>query len=377
MSKKFVYGVPVSDYNFTGREEESKRLMMDFKSGINVILMSPRRYGKTSLVKHVCQQLKDEGNIITVYTDIFGCKTEYEIYNKLAVAVLQQTASHLEQWIEEAKDFIYRLTPKLSFNADVNSEFSVSLGITPETHTPEQILSLAETIAMKKGKHIVVCIDEFQQVGELANSKQIQATMRSVWQHCQHTSYCLFGSKHHLMGSMFLNKSMPFFQFGDLMALKKIPTETWTQYIVSHFADGNRTISTTQAEMICNLVDNYSAYVQQLSWLIFSQTDEGEVVTDELIQLGFNDLLSTCDILYMQIVESLSEYQMNFLRAIVSGVKRDLGRTEIRNQYKLGSYSNIARLKSALIEKDLIESNLKTLHITDPVFAKWFERKMM
>ena len=79
--KKFVFGVPVTDYNFTGREEESRRLLADFNGGINVILMSPRRIGKTSLVKHVIEKINHE-NILVVYMDIFGCKTEYDIYNK-------------------------------------------------------------------------------------------------------------------------------------------------------------------------------------------------------------------------------------------------------------------------------------------------------
>ena len=70
MCKKFVYGVAVSDYNFIGRERETKRLLDNFKGGINVILMSPRRLGKTSLVKHVCNKLDDK-DIITVYLDIF------------------------------------------------------------------------------------------------------------------------------------------------------------------------------------------------------------------------------------------------------------------------------------------------------------------
>ena len=141
--KSFVYGVPVSGYNFTGREEETRRLLADFQGGINVILMSPRRLGKTSLVKHTLQQV-DREQILVVYVDIFGCKSEYEIYNKLASAILQQTASQRQLWLEEAKDFIYRLSPKISISPDPYSEYSVSLGITPKTHTPEEILSLPE-----------------------------------------------------------------------------------------------------------------------------------------------------------------------------------------------------------------------------------------
>ena len=376
MCKKFVYGVAVSDYNFIGRERETKRLLDNFKGGINVILMSPRRLGKTSLVKHVCNKLDDK-DIITVYLDIFGCKSEYDFYNKLATEVLKQTASKHELWFEEAKEFLYRLTPKISFSPEPNSDFSISLGITPKTHTPEEVLQMAETIAIKRKKRIVICIDEFQQIGEMANGKQIQARLRTVWQHQKHVSYCLFGSKHHLMSSIFLHRSMPFFQFGDTISLNKIATEDWVEYIVSHFADGKRTISHALAEEICKFTENYSAYVQQLAWLVFTLKEEGETVTEDDVRQAKNDLLATNDILFMQMIEPLSEFQLNFLRAIALGIKKDFGLSEVREEYNLGSYSNITRLKTALLERDLIEKQNTGLVITDPIFAKWLKRKIM
>lgn len=376
MCKKFVYGVAVSDYNFIGRERETKRLLDNFKGGINVILMSPRRLGKTSLVKHVCNKL-DNKDIITVYLDIFGCKSEYDFYNKLTAEVLKQTASKSELWFEEAKEFLYRLTPKISFSPEPNSDFSISLGITPKTHTPEEVLQMAETIAIKRKKRIVICIDEFQQIGEMANGKQIQARLRTVWQHQKHVSYCLFGSKHHLMSSIFLHRSMPFFQFGDTISLNKIATEDWVEYIVSHFADGKRTISRELAEEICKFTENYSAYVQQLAWLVFTLKEEGETVTENDVKQAENDLLATNDILFMQMIEPLSEFQLNFLRAIALGIKKDFGLSEVREEYNLGSYSNITRLKTALLERDLIEKQNTGLVITDPIFAKWLKQKIM
>jgi hypothetical protein len=376
MCKKFVYGVAVSDYNFIGRERETKRLLENFKGGINVILMSPRRLGKTSLVKHVCNKLNNK-DIITVYLDIFGCKSEYDFYNKLTAEVLKQTASKSELWFEEAKEFLYRLTPKISFSPEPNSDFSISLGITPKTHTPEEVLQMAETIAIKRKKRIVICIDEFQQIGEMANSKQIQARLRTVWQHQKHVSYCLFGSKHHLMSSIFLHRSMPFFQFGDTISLNKIATEDWVEYIVSHFADGKRTISRELAEEICKFTENYSAYVQQLAWLVFTLKEEGETVTENDVKQAENDLLATNDILFMQMIEPLSEFQLNFLRAIIAGVRKDFGLSEVRKEYNLGSYSNITRLKTALLERDLIEKQETEWVITDPIFAKWLKQKIM
>ena len=373
--QSFVFGVSVSDYNFIGRKEEIRRLKMNFEEGINTILISPRRWGKTSLVRKVCEVV-DREKVIPVFVDIFKCKTEYEFYNALAEAVLKQTASKAELWMDNARDFIARLSPKVSFSPEPNSEFALSLGISPKTHTPEEILSLAEEIALKKQKRIVVCIDEFQQIGEMADSVSIQKRLRSVWQHQRLTSYCLFGSKKHTMMNVFQRRNMPLYQFGDFKFLDKIPTETWVEYIVQHFKDRQRTISTEQAAKICLSVDNYYSYVQQLSWLVFSLIDEGQIVTDEHLKQGVKDLLNSQEQLFMQQIEPLTAYQMNFLRCILSGHHDDFGETAVREEFQLGSVSNITRLKTALVDKDIVEMSGKRYYITDPVFALWFRRRM-
>ena len=360
--QSFVFGVSVSDYNFIGRKEEIRRLKMNFEEGINTILISPRRWGKTSLVRKVCEVV-DRKKVIPVFVDIFKCKTEYEFYNALAEAVLKQTASKAELWMDNARDFIARLSPKVSFSPEPNSEFALSLGISPKTHAPEEILSLAEEIAQKKQKRIVVCIDEFQQIGEMADSVSIQKRLRSVWQHQRLTSYCLFGSKKHTMMNVFQKRNMPLYQFGDFKFLDKIPTETWVEYIVQHFKDRQRTISTEQAAKICQLVDNYSSYVQQLSWLVFSLIDEGQVVTDEHLKQGVKDLLNSQEQLFMQQIEPLTAYQMNFLRCILSGHHDDFGETAVREEFQLGSVSNITRLKTALVDKDIVEMSGKRYYM--------------
>ena len=376
MEKSFVYGIAVTDYNFTGRKEETRRLMANFEGGINSILISPRRWGKTSLVDHVHRQLKDS-DIIIVQLDIFGCKTEYDFYNTLAAAVLKQTASKVQLWMDEARDFLVRLTPKIGIPIDPVSEISVSLGITPETHSPEEILNMVEIIAKRKNRHVVVCIDEFQQVGEFENTKQVQARLRSAWQHHHYTSYCLYGSKRHMMSKIFLNRSMPFYQFGDLLWLQKLPVSDWMDYIISHFEATGRHISEQMVERICEAVDNYPSYVQHLSSILLNHLPQGGTVTEDMMPSAVSELISTNEALYMQQIEPLSGYQMNLLKAIVSGIHSGYNEKRVRSQFDLGSPSNMVRLRSALIERDLIYSEMRQLYITDPVFALWFRKRFI
>ena len=376
MEKSFVYGIAVTDYNFTGRKEETRRLIANFEGGINSILISPRRWGKTSLVDHVHRQLKDS-DIIIVQLDIFGCKTEYDFYNALAVAVLKQTASKVQLWMDEARDFLVRLTPKIGIPIDPVSEISVSLGITPETHSPEEILNMVEVIAKRKNRHVVVCIDEFQQVGEFENTKQVQARLRSAWQHHHYTSYCLYGSKRHMMSKIFLNRSMPFYQFGDLLWLQKLPVSDWMDYIISHFEATGRHISEQMVIRICEAVDSYPSYVQHLSSILLNHLPQGGTVTEDMMPSAVSELISTNEALYMQQIEPLSGYQMNLLKAIVSGIHSGYNEKRVRSQFDLGSPSNMVRLRSALIERDLIYSEMRQLYITDPVFALWFRKRFI
>ena len=328
------------------------------------------------MVDHVCRQLEGS-DIITVRLDIFGCKSEYDFYNVLAAAVLKQTASKIQLWMDEAKDFLVRLTPKIHFPIDPTSEMSVSLGITPDTHRPEEVLDMVEMIAKRKERRIVVCIDEFQQVGEFENTKLVQATLRSVWQHHHYTSYCLFGSKRHMMSQIFLHRSMPFYQFGDLMWLQKIPTTDWTDYIISHFKSAGRGISKQMVTEICKLVDNYPSYVQHLASIVLNRTPLGATALEEVLPSAVRELISTNEALYMQQIEPLTGYQMNLLRAIVSGIHSGFNEKKVRSQFDLGSPSNLPRLRTALVGRDLIYSEMKQLFITDPVFGLWFRQRFL
>lgn len=102
MEKAFVYGMSVEGNNFTDRIKEAKRIKLDFENGINVILISPRRMGKTSLVKKVMSEM-DVPQVKTVYMDIYDCRSEYDFYNRFASAILKSMGNRAEQILEDIK----------------------------------------------------------------------------------------------------------------------------------------------------------------------------------------------------------------------------------------------------------------------------------
>ena len=374
MGKAFVYGMSVGGDILTDRIDEPVRINLVFDNGINVILISPRRMGKTSLIKKVISEM-DSPEIKVVYMDIYDCRSEYDFYNRFAETMMKSTGNQLEQVMENIKRFLVRVSPKLSFSPEPNSEFSVSLGITPRDYSPEEILDLPERIAKEQGIKIVVCIDEFQQIGEFADSLTVQKRLRGVWQHHQHVSYCFFGSKKHLMENIFQSRRMPFYQFGEMLHLKCIPTEYWVPFICSRFEKYGKEISEEYAARICHTVKNYSSYVQQLAWNVMAETEIE--VNEESFTEGCNALLEQNSSLFIQQTEGLTTYQLNFIRLLCNGIHSGFNTQSVVELYSLGSKSNVDRIKKCLIDRELITIEKEGVFLADCVFELWFKREMM
>lgn len=374
MSKPFVYGTAVFGENFTDRKAETKRLRMNFEAGVNTILISPRRTGKTSLVYRSVEQIEDP-SVKVVMIDIYDCRDEYEFYERFASAILKGLATKAEQAIDLAKNFLSRLSPKIALSPDPTQDFSISFGVGPKTEKPEDILDLPEQIARKRNWNIVICIDEFQQIGEFPESMAFQKKVRGIWQLQKRVTYCVFGSKKHMMDRLFQDKSMPFYHFGDMIELSPIPKEDWVDYIIRRFNTRNMKISAELAGEICDKVQRYSSYVQQLSWNVMVEAEGADVVTGQHVEDGFEMLVRQTSSLFMGQIANLTSFQMNYLKAIVAGVHSGFSSSKVLESYRLGSKSNIARIENVLIEKELLEKRADGVYIADPVFAYWFQRE--
>lgn len=374
MNRPFVFGVPVDDTHFIGREKEISRLSNNFNFGVNTIILAPRRWGKTSLVNKVTGLFSSEKTII-VRMDIFACRSEYEFLNLFSSEVLRQTSSRIDELKELAKGFIERLTPKISLSPDAVSEYSISLGITPKTHSPEEVLRLPQIIAERKHCEIIICIDEFQQIGEFPDSLNVQKRLRTFWQNQKNVHYCLYGSRMHMMSNLFQKKSYPFYKFGDILNIAPIPLEEWVPYIRDRFKANGLTIEEPEIKQICESVEYQASYVQQLSYSVMLLSS-GKVSSED-IDNGIEDLISQNSIAFIEQTKSLSGYQMNFLRAVVDGIHSGFGEANVREKYNLGSPSNIPRLKNALIGKELIELSGNGIAIGDPVLRLWLKKIMV
>ena len=310
MEAPFVFGVRVEGDAFTDRREETERLKANFTYGVNTILISPRRMGKTSLVDKVCSLVEDD-DIKIARIDAFGCRSEHDFINAFATAVVRATSN----------------------------DFSLSLEYNASNQTTEEVLKLPEIIAQSKGYRIVVCIDEFQQIGDFPDSLTFQKKLRGIWQLQRHVSYCLYGSKKHMMERMFQSRSYPFYRFGDLFYLGKIGEDDWVQYIQQRFRATGKDISAELAQVICRTTDRYSSYVQQLAWLVWLRTNQ--TTTGDDVQYAIDRLLDACEPLFIQQTEDLSAYQLNFLHALANGISTGFTQAAVLKEYRLGRSKSV------------------------------------
>ncbi len=246
MDAPFVFGRIAADNNFTNRDKEAEQLVLNFSALINTILISPRRWGKSSLVSKAAKMAaKKHKNLRFCLIDLYNVRTEEQFYQLLAQEVLRASSSKMGEVMENAKKVAGKIIPKISFSPEENSEFTVGIDWQEVKKHPDEILNLAEKIAKEKNLKFIICIDEFQNISDFDNPLALQKKLRSHWQKHQNTAYCLYGSKRHMLLDVFTSASMPFYKFGDVIFLSKISRSHWVTFITSRFSKTGKSISDT------------------------------------------------------------------------------------------------------------------------------------
>jgi hypothetical protein len=288
------------------------------------------------------------------------------------MAVLKSTSSKWQESIEAAKRFFGKLVPKIVLSSEMQNEFSLDFDWKELRKDPREILDLAEKVATDKGFKMVVCIDEFQNIAGFDDPLFFQKRLRSHWQEHQNVSYCLYGSKRHMMLDVFTNSSMPFYKFGDLMFLEKIDTVSWIEFIMERFKATGKTISAELAGKIVNLADNHPYYVQQLSQQIWLRTQD--FCNEDIVDQSHQALVEQLSLLFATITENLSNSQINFLRALVAG-ETALSSAGVIEKYRLSSSANVTRSRRSLLDKDILDSQSGTIFFQDPIYRSWLENE--
>ena len=369
METPFVFGKLAVERNFTNRDNERQRLIGNFSGLVNTVLISPRRWGKSSLVqKSALEAMSADNNLHFCFLDAFNIRTEEQFYLALASEVLKISASKMEVLIENAKRFMEAFLPKLSFSPGNPDELSLSLDWKEVKKHPDAILDMAEKVAAEKEWKLVICIDEFQNISTFENQLAFQKKLRSHWQKHQHVAYCLYGSKRQMLMNVFTSSSMPFYKFGDILFLEKIDQKSWIPFICSRFEDTQKHISKSNAALISDLAECHPYYVQQLAQQSWFRTSTD--CSEEIIREAHEGIVSQLSLLFQSKTEELSTPQINFLKALLDGVEK-FSSKNILDEYRLASSANVARIKKALENKEIIDIMAGNILVLDPMYKNW------
>ena len=369
MEAPFIFGRIATDENFTDREKETEHLVNNFESLINTVIISPRRWGKSSLVHRAADiAMRADKNIRICTIDLFNVKTEEQFYTVLARNLIQGTSSRWEEAVESAKKFFSRLVPKISVGAGPGNEISIDFDWEEMKSNPDEILDLSERIAEAKGVKIVVCIDEFQNIAEFEDPLFFQRRLRAHWQRHKKVSYCLYGSKRHMMMEVFTDSSMPFYKFGDIFFLNKIDTEHFIPFITERFSSTGKSITEDASRNIVSLADNHPYYVQQLSQLSWLRTS-GQCDVETVVKAHLS-LVEQLSLLFSNLMETLTFQQTCYLHALIAGEK-SITSAETMYRYHISSATAASRSLKTLIKKDILDSTSGEISFQDPIFEYW------
>ena len=371
METPFTFGRIASGNNFTDREQEGRQLAGNFRAGINTILISPRRWGKSSLVNRAARVTAHrEKKIHFCFIDLFNVRTEQQFYQLLSQEVLRASFSKWQELMENTKKLLGRFVPNFSVSPDNQTEFTISMDWKEVARQPDDILNLAEKIALTKKIKFVICIDEFQNIKTFEHPLAFQKKLRSHWQKHQHVSYCLYGSKRSMMMEVFTSTEMPFYKFGDLMFLQKIKIENWIPFLTKRFIDSGKRIKDSEARLLVTLAECHPYYVQQLAQQTWLRTSR--VCSDEIVRMAYDGVLMQLSLLFQNVTDSLTATQINFLEALQNGVTQFSAR-QMLDDYQLGTSANVLRIKDALVNKEILDITGGQIEFLDPMYKHWLK----
>lgn len=375
METPFMYGKLADVNHFTNRSAEIKSLAGNFVSGINTILISPRRWGKSSLVWNTSLSVKRKHkNIRFCFIDLFNVRTEEEFYELFARELIKASATKWEERIASVKLFFKNIIPQLTVPIDPQHDLSLGFEWKQLKKNPDEIIDLAENICRVKKIKLIVCIDEFQNISNFNTPLAFQKKLRAHWQKHSKATYCIYGSKRQMMATIFENPSMPFYKFGDVVFLKKIETNHWKNFIIKRFNITGKQISEELANRIATLMENHSYFVQQLAHETWIASGKKCKAAD--IDNAVDSLLNKLSLLYQRETDQLSNAQVNFLKALCNGETR-FTTADVIHRYRLQSSANVIRVKNALEQKEVIDTMEANVQFSDPMYKIWFQRFMI
>ena len=372
MANPFTIGIARRE-SFCNRKKEINDLLNFAENGQDVVLYSPRRYGKSSLVFQVLNELKKK-NYLTVYVDLFPISSEQDLISRFSESIVREIGTGVDthSFKDRIMNLFYRLIPSFEIKPE-----GMSVTVKFDRSTPAELLldDLMEGLyrfVKKKNLKACIALDEFQEITQLPESKKIEGILRSHMQTHKEISYLYIGSRRRTIKDIFTEKNRPFYKSAFLYTLKNIPKKEFAAFIEKQFKETGKKCPASCAEEIYLNAQGYPYYVQKLALLVWNLTEK--VISKDIIKKAVQLLLESESADFEGIWNGLSLVQKSVLKALARDPTPNPFSKDYLEQHGYSAGGAQKAIK-VLISKDLIQiDEEKRYSLTDPIMARWLSR---
>ena len=358
---------------FCDRVEETALLTNLLTNGNNVALMSPRRVGKTDLMKHCFQQDDVRDNYYCFIIDIYATNSLRDFVNMFGKSILEALKPKGRKVWESFLSTLLSVRSEISFDINGNPVWGLGVGsMAPPQTTLDEIFAYLRSA----DKHCLVAIDEFQQILYYTD-RNVEAALRTQIQQCPNANFIFAGSQRHLMSEMFLSPARPFYQSVVPMSLYPISLERYWAFANPQFAkNGNRQVTYKVVETVYQRFEGITANVQRMMNMLYMLTPKGETCDIDMIDRAIDTYLQLSSEYYAELLRQMPEKQRNvFLAIAAEGRVRSISGGKFAHKYHLPSASSVVSAVKGLLEKDFITQTDNVYYVYDRFFQLWLEKQ--
>lgn len=362
----FILGHRIERPYFCDREVEQKKLTTAVTNGRNVVMISPRRMGKTSLIYLSLHHSKDiEDNYLTFFLDILQTNSLREFTYLLGKAVFDKL---LSKGAAKVRGFLAAMKSlKAVFGFDPftgTPTFNIQLG---DIKYPEYTLEEIFTYLEQSDRHVIVVIDEFQQVTKYPE-KNVEALLRSHIQRMGNATFVFAGSERTLLQEMFVSSKRPFYNSAEIMNLGPISEDIYVEFVRGMFVARERSIDVEPVKRVFELFDGNTFYMQRTMNGAFADTPRHSHCDEATVSRSIRGMLEANEVIYREILSNVSISQKSTLYAIAKDrmVANPMSGAFIK-KHALASASSVQNAILKLTKSGLVTKSEGGYSVTDPL----------
>ena len=371
MENPFIVTGKIKPEYFCDRVEEAKRLTRCILSGgENMVIISPRRLGKTGLIYHCFDKPEVQDQVTTLFIDILRTTSLQEFTYLLGRVVFKTLGSRSQQMVKNIIDTMRSLRGSFGYDPIQGTPtFDLKLGdITNPTYTLEEIFACLEQAEQR----CIVAIGEFQQIVNYPE-KNVEALLRTHIQQSAKANFVFAGSERHIMGEMFLDHARPFYQSASIMSLDPISIDKYSAFIQHHFKANQLDVTAEAISRVYEQFQGNTYYIQKTFRDAFSASIEGGITCDvSLVERIIDEMMSESGHKYSETLARLTLPQKELLYAIADeGRAQRITSGQFIKRHRLQSASSVQAALRKLMEYGLVTTKDGSYYIEDQLFYHW------